>query len=125
MYWLSLYFSVEQYTGFISGDMNVIVYSTGNVTFAPTRTTKSACHFNEASLYSNNLVNCTLKFMSWTHSSNSLNLLPESIALQIHQFLSPNNYWQIEVSEVTRQELPFEDEIYLELDYNLHIKRVG
>lgn len=121
----SLYFSVKQYSGFATGDLNVIVYSNGTVTFVPPKTTKTGCHFNEASLYLNNHVNCTLQFMSWTHSSDSINLLPTADRILTDDHLSPNHHWKIEGGEITRQELPWGGEVYPLLEYNLHIKRIG
>ncbi|XP_045175903.2 neuronal acetylcholine receptor subunit alpha-7-like [Mercenaria mercenaria] len=119
--------SVEQFTGFAAGDLNVIVYHDGNVTFVPIRHSKTLCPFNMESIYRENEVNCSLKYMSWAHSSKTLDTHSTFQTVQNLSQMTPNRLWEIVDTKAERNELTFSccnTEVYPEIEYTLTIKRL-
>ncbi|XP_045175609.2 neuronal acetylcholine receptor subunit alpha-6-like [Mercenaria mercenaria] len=66
--------SVDEYKGFVAGDLNAVVDYNGKVSLYPPRVTKSFCNLNGSLLLKNEEISCTLKYMSWTMSGLDLDL---------------------------------------------------
>ncbi|XP_045174163.2 neuronal acetylcholine receptor subunit alpha-10-like [Mercenaria mercenaria] len=66
--------SVDEYKGFVAGDLNAVLKYDGNVSFHPLKITKFICTLNESLLLAKEEVLCILKFTSWTRSGQELDL---------------------------------------------------
>ncbi|XP_060584519.1 neuronal acetylcholine receptor subunit alpha-10-like [Ruditapes philippinarum] len=115
--------SLEEYSGFPSGDLLVTIYNDGNVIFVPPRIRKTDCVFSESDLFAQNSVTCSLMYMSWVHSLVTLDLRIDS---QPEVLNNDNRKWEVVETAAERNVKTYSccpDE-YVDITYKIQLKRI-
>ncbi|XP_054706148.1 neuronal acetylcholine receptor subunit alpha-7-like [Uloborus diversus] len=122
---LSLYSATPDTSLFPITQTQVLVYNNGDVLWVPPYTIKSRCPMSSLKKNHKGIIECCIKFGSWTYSENELDLQLQAKKVDVSNFLDIHPEWKLVhvLSERKNKKYPCCVEKYPSVEFNITMRR--